>query len=150
MEPEGIEQRLADFARSSAGSSAKLVLIGAMVLGSLALWLVIPVSWLWIGSQLTESTQASMGPYLVVAVGIVVSMVAMGWVLSRLNRAYSRLSDQRGPVRVRLPWLRSMRAERDPVSPLTVLDAVMIVTVAAAAIVMAFWFFVLAGSSLPT
>ena len=44
-----------------------------MGLGSVSLWLVMPVFWVWLGSQMQKSSQPSMGPYLVVIAGIGIS-----------------------------------------------------------------------------
>ena len=50
-------------------------LVTVMVLGGLMLWFGNPVIWLWIGSQMSETQRASMGPYAVVAIGIIVSTI---------------------------------------------------------------------------
>ena len=52
-------------------------LVILMVLGGLMLWFGNPVIWLWIGSQLTETQRASMGPYFVVALGILASTIGV-------------------------------------------------------------------------
>jgi hypothetical protein len=129
---------------------AALVLITLMVVGSLMLWVGAPVFWLWVGSQIQKSSQPSMGPYLVVLVGVVASMIIIGKLLSRLNRTYSRVTGASGSVRVRMPWHRSMRGERTSGRPTTVLDVVMVATVTLAGIVFLVWFLVLAGDPLPS
>ena len=54
---------------------AKISLIGLMAVGSVFLWIGIPVGWLWIGSQMqSDSGQASFGLYFGVLAGIIVSM----------------------------------------------------------------------------
>ena len=62
--------------------AAGAVLIAAMSVAAMLLWVGIPLGWLWIGSQLVDSSQPSMGPYMVVAVGIVASVVIDALVLS--------------------------------------------------------------------
>jgi len=52
-------------------------------------------------------------------------------------------------VRVRLPWLRSLRGESDSRPEITVLDLVLVTTAIAGIAVAIFWFLFLAGSSLP-
>ena len=128
----------------------KAALIALMALGSVSLWIVVPVGWLWIGSQLTKSTQASLGPYMLVVAGIIVSIIAIGKGLTTLNSAYSRVAGREVTVRIQLPWMRSMRAERNAGYPASVLDVIMILSVGTALIVMMVWFFFFAGSSLPT
>jgi hypothetical protein len=124
-------------------------LIVLMVLGGLMLWLGNPVIWLWIGSHTTGSQQARMGPYMLVAFGILVSTVIVSLALSRLNRVYQSVTGHVPTVRVRLPWMRSLRGEQEGRPEVTVLDFVLIATAFSAILTFAFWFFVVAGSSLP-
>jgi hypothetical protein len=124
-------------------------LIALMALGGLMLWFGNPVIWLWIGSHTTGSQQGRMGPYLLVAFGILVSTVIVSLALSRLNRKYQTVTGHESTVRVRLPWLRSLRGEADSRPEVTVLDFVLVTTAVSAILTFAFWFFVLAGSSLP-
>ncbi|HEU4978896.1 MAG TPA: hypothetical protein VFT42_08390 [Solirubrobacteraceae bacterium] len=126
------------------------VLIAAMAVGSVLLWIGIPVGWVYIASQLVNSSQPSMGPYLLVIVGIGISIVIVGKGLAMLDRAYGRIvhgSAQTGPRQ--LPWNRSLRGERNARAPLTVLGGVMIWSVSIAAVAFGIWFFGFAGSSLP-
>jgi hypothetical protein len=124
-------------------------LIALMALGGLMLWFGNPVIWVWIGSHTTGSQQGRMGPYLLVAFGILVSTVIVALALSRLNRAYQAVTGHVQTVRVRLPWLRSLRGEADSRPEVTVLDFVLVTTAVSAIITFALWFFVLAGSPLP-
>lgn len=124
-------------------------LIALMAVGSLVLWAGIPIGWIWVASQMTSSTQPSLGPYLLVIVGTVVSMVLVGKLLGRLNQLYANVTGRDATVAVQMPWNKSMRAERGSGRPTTVLDVVMVVSVGVAAFVAAIWFFFAAGSSLP-
>jgi hypothetical protein len=124
-------------------------LIALMVLGGLMLWLGNPVIWLWIGSHMTGSQQARLGPYMAVAGGIMVSTVIVSMLLARLNRLYQSATGATETVRVRLPWLRSLRGESDSRPEVTVLDLVLVTTAIAGIAVALFWFLFLAGSSLP-
>ena len=128
---------------------AKAVLIALMAVGSIFLWIGIPVGWLWIGSQIqSDSGQASFGLYLGILLGIIVSMVAMGKLLSSLNGVYGRLTGSE-VVRVRMPWHRSLRGEEEGRAPRQILDVVMVISVMSAGFVFLIWFFFFAGSSLP-
>jgi hypothetical protein len=126
------------------------LLIALMAIGSILLWLGIPVGWLYLVSRMVSSSQPSMGPYVLVLVGIPASMVVVGKVLAKLNRAYGQLTDTTPTGRVRNPWMKSLRGERDSGRPRTILDVVMVWSVALALLCFAIWFFVFAGSSLPT
>jgi hypothetical protein len=126
------------------------VLIVLMAIGSILLWLGIPVGWLYLVSRLVRSSQPSMGPYVLLLVGIPASMVVVGKGLSRLNRAYGSLMGTAPTTRVRSSWMKSMRGERDSGRPRSVLDVVMVWSVALALLCFGVWFFAFAGSSLPT
>ena len=127
-----------------------ILLIALMAVGSVMLWLGIPFAWIWLASHLQKGQQPSMGPYLLILFGIPISMVAMGRILTRLNRAYGEVTETTAEVRFRAPWMRSMRGERGSTRPRTVLDVVMVSSVAAALAAFAIWFFAFAGSSLPS
>ena len=124
-------------------------IVAAMIVAAFTLWIGIPLGWLWIGSQLVDSSQPSMGPYMVVVVGIVASVVLDALIISRLNRRYERVTGSDGNVRVQLPWLKSMRGEREKPREVSVLDAIMVGTVSVAGLAMLLWFVFLAGSPLP-
>ena len=128
---------------------AKAMLIALMAVGSIFLWIGIPVGWLWIGSQIQSSSgQASFGLYLGILLGIIVSMVVVGKLLQGLNGVYGRLTGSE-VVRVRMPWHRSLRGEQEGRAPRQVLDVVMVISVMAAGFVFLIWFLFFAGSSLP-
>ena len=126
------------------------VLIVLMAIGSILLWLGIPVGWLYLVSRLVTSSQPSMGPYVLLLVGIPASMVVVGKGLSKLNRAYASLMGATPTTRMRSSWMKSMRGERDSGRERTVLDVVMVWSVALALLCFGVWFFAFAGSSLPT
>jgi hypothetical protein len=130
--------------------AAAVVLIVAMSVAALFLWVGIPIGWLWIGSQLVSSSQPSMGPYAVVAVGIIASVVIDAMILSRLNRTYQRVTETDGQVRIQLPWMKSMRGEREAPRQTTVLDIILIGSVTLAGLTMLLWWVLLAGSPLPS
>jgi hypothetical protein len=127
-------------------NAAKAGLIALMVLGALMLWIGSPVLWLWIGSQVTESQQAGLGPYMLVGTGILVSTVLVALFLARINRLYEKVSGHQTTVTFRLAWLRSMRDERAQATQITVLDLILVSTAVAAIITATLWFFLLAGS----
>src|SRR5213592_4446383 len=68
---------------------ASAVLTGVIMVGaSLLLWIGVPAGWLWVGSQI-EGSSGSLGTAIaVMMVGAVVSIVALAWVLGKLNRAH--------------------------------------------------------------
>jgi hypothetical protein len=130
--------------------AAASVLIVAMSFAALFLWVGIPIGWLWIGSQLVSSSQPSMGPYAVVAIGIIASVIVDALILSRLNRTYQRVTGTDGQVRLQLPWMKSMRGERDSGRETSVLDIILVGSVTLAGLTMFLWWIFLAGSPLPS
>ena len=128
----------------------RLGLIVAMALGSVAMWIGLPLGLVFLASQLTDSTQPSMGPYLVVLLGLPVGMALIGRALARLDRMYAAAGGEM-PQRYRPGWTRSMRGERTSNRKWSVLDRVMLVSVILCLIAVAVWFFGgFAGSPLPS
>jgi hypothetical protein len=137
-------------ARTIAAAPAALFLILLMALGSVILWIGIPVGWLYLASQLVDSSQPTLGPYILVLFGIPITMVVFGKALFTLDRAFEKVTGRTAETEFRPPWLKSMRAERATRRRLTVLEGVMIISVSLALVAFGAWFFLFAGSSLPT
>ena len=129
---------------------SQAALVSLMVLGGLMLWFGNPVIWLWIGSQMSETQRASMGPYAVVALGILVSTIIVAWGLARIHRRYQEVSGHIPTVRVRLPWMRSLRGEDDARPEVTVLDVIVVTTALLGILAAIVWFLGFAGSPLPS
>lgn len=127
-----------------------LLLIVVMAVGSVFLWLGIPVAWIYGVSQMVDTTQPQLGPYLAIIVGVPATMWVFGRFLYKMNQVYERVTGQTSEVRVQLPWHRSMRGERDTGRRTNVLEFVMICSVGLCLLVFGIWFFFFAGSSLPT
>lgn len=109
---------------------ASAVLTGVIMVGaSLLLWVGVPAGWLWIGSQVQGSTGNLGTAIAVMLVGAIASIVALAWVLGRLNRWHEHLREARG-----------VEATGPPL-----LEVVLVVTAAVALIGFAIWFFVFAG-----
>lgn len=121
----------------------------AMLLAAFSLWTAIPLSWLYIGSKVSETQFPSGGPYAVVAVGIIVSILVIAWLISRLNELYVRITGTNRVVAIRPAWLKSMRDTGPVQGSVTVVEAVLMSSVMLAALALTIWFFLLAGSPLP-
>jgi hypothetical protein len=136
--------------RPVSGAAAGFVL-AVMVLGAVSMWTVIPFGWLWIGSRLSHTQAPSGGPYMIVFFGIVCSIIAMAWVLSRLNQLYVRITGSaKLPQRYLPAWRKSLSDERELPQGMSVLEAVILSSVLLAALAMVVWFFVAAGSPIPS
>jgi hypothetical protein len=136
--------------RRALSRPAALILILLMAAGSIAMWVVVPVGWLYLGSQMQTSGTPRLGPYLLVLVGIVISMVVIGKLLGWLDRVYAIVIGVSRNKRIQAPWQKSMRGSRGSERQRTVLDSVMLVSVGIALVAFGVWFFGFAGSSLPT
>jgi hypothetical protein len=120
-----------------------------MLVGAFSLWTVIPLGWLWIGSQLVGTQEPRLWAYFLVLVGIVCSVIAMAKVLSLLNRRFLAVrGDDEYKPKIPLPWLESMRDERHA-QRATVLDLVLVASAVIAGVSMLVWFLFAAGSPLP-
>ena len=129
---------------------AATTIAAVMLVAAFSLWTVIPFGWIWIGSKLSSSQAPSAGPYMLVFFGIVVSIVVVVLVLAWLNRLYEALigTTEVEVERVRL-W-RSLSDERRPRHRWSVMEVVLLASVLVAFLAMGIWFFVLAGSPLPS
>lgn len=127
---------------------AAIMLVALMALGSVVMWFGVPVGLIYLASKLADTPNPSMGPYLLVLIGLPVGMAVVGKALGALNRAHIRLTGAEVDE-YRPGWTRSMRAERKVERRGGVLDRVMIISVGLAVVLAAVWFFGFAGSSLP-
>jgi hypothetical protein len=142
-----------DRARPSVGPHrhlAGVALVLVMAAGSVLMWLVSPIAWLWIASRMTSSSQPSIGPYLLVLGGMAVTAVVIGKLLGSVNRLHMRVTGRLDDRRYHATWNKSMRGERNSSRDRGVLDQVMMISVSAAFVLFGIWFFAFAGSSLPT
>lgn len=121
----------------------------AMLLAAFSLWTAIPLSWVYIGSKLSETQFPSGGPYAVVAIGIVTSILLVAWLIGRLNTLYIRITGTNRLAPIRPTWLKSMRDTAPAHSSVTVVEAVVMGSVMLAMLALTLWFFLWAGSPIP-
>ena len=125
-------------------------LVTLMVLGGLMLWFGNPVIWLWIGSQMSETQRASMGPYAVVAIGILVSTILVSLGLAR-DPSPLPGGERPHPDRPRAAPLDAQRARGGGLAPeVTVLDVIVVSTALLGLTAALVWFVAFAGSPLPS
>ena len=121
----------------------------AMLLAAFSLWTAIPLSWVYIASQVSHTQFPSGGPYAVVAVGIVSSVLIVAWLIGRLNNLYIRITGTNRLTPIRPAWLKSMRDTGGLQSSITVVEAVLMGSVILAGLALTIWFFLAAGSPIP-
>jgi hypothetical protein len=136
--------------RVAAGrGAAAMIVVVAMLIAALSLWTAIPLTWIYIGSKLSSTQFPSGGPYMIVFVGIVVSILIIAWLLGRLNGLYIRITGTNTVEPIRPAWLKSMRDSPTVPRTATVLETVIVGSVVLASIAAMLWFFLLAGSPIP-
>jgi hypothetical protein len=139
---------VADGKEPTAPLLTRVSIIATMAVGSVSLWIVNPIAWLWIASQFQrQSRQLTLGPYFMLLIGIIVTAIGLAIGLAALNRLYGRVTGAPPEVRLVLPWHRSLRdarhGGRDEVGrPVTVLDVVMVVSVLLCLAAFLAWYFI--------
>jgi hypothetical protein len=128
---------------------AATVVFFAMLLAAFSLWTLIPLGWVYIASKLAKSQFPSMGPYLIVIIGIIATVLIDAWIIGRLNDLYVRVTGSNRLVQSRPGWLKSMRDTGPVHNSVTVVEAVMMCSVMLAGLALMIWFFLLAGSPIP-
>jgi hypothetical protein len=130
------------------GVAAGVVFV-AMLLAAFSLWTAIPLTWVYIASKVSHTQFPSAGPYAVVAIGFVASVLFVAWLIGRLNNLYVRITGTNRLSPIRPTWLKSMRDTGGPQNSVTVVEAVLMTSVLLAALALTLWFFLAAGSPIP-
>jgi hypothetical protein len=131
-----------DSAVKSGARLAGALIVCGMAVGSVALWIGNPIFWFWLTGRL-QGTQATMGPYALLIVGILATAVACAKLLALLNRRYATVMGD-NTVNIHLPWARGLGGEHEKeLRQVTVLDVVMVVSVVVAGIALLAWFIVI-------
>ncbi len=127
--------------RTAGRGAVAALLVVVMAVGSVLMWIGVPVFWLWLASRIADSSQPSIGLYLLVLIGIVASMAIVGKGLGTINRIHMGITDTLPERREQTIWLRSMRGERDVKRQTGVLGLVMAWSVSVALTLFGIWFF---------
>jgi hypothetical protein len=131
----------------------RVLLVLSMAVVGLNIWTGSPLLALWLGSRVQgESSAPSMGAVGIVVFALGAFSLTLMKALSSLGRAYDKATGQEATVRQHVPWLRSMRGERERYEGmplrLSPLEIVMVVMVILAVIAFEIWFFFFSGSSI--
>ena len=121
-----------------------------MLIAAFSLWTLIPLAWLWIGSQVAATQFPSMGPYAVVLFGVIFSIMLVAWLLGLMNELYLKLTGSHTVEPIRPGWLTAMSDTSSLRQTPTLLEAVIIGSVFFAVESLLVWFFTAAGSPLPS
>jgi len=126
-------------------TAKRLLLRILMLVVAINVWTGSPLAALWIGSRVQGGGPPTMGPIFVVVVMLAVFSFALGWLLSRLDVAYRRLTGEVPQVHRHVAWLRSMRGERPQypgdAAQVTALERTLVIVVVASVLAFEVWFF---------
>ena len=111
------------------GATARLLVL-AMAFGALFLWVGVPAGWLWIGSQVQNSTGVGTA-IMVTMVGAIATVIAVVPLLVWANRKHVELQEARGLG----------------TGEHTALEVIMVVSGGIAVLVFFVWFFGFSGAS---
>jgi hypothetical protein len=127
----------------------RVILLPVRVLGFAAgvllLGIGIPLLWVFIASKLSDTIlKLPLLPLFVMILGIFATYIALAALVARFDKERAAM----GPPR--MSWNRSLSAERDPRTQTTQWERIFITTTVVMAFLFEIWFFLFAGSSLPT
>ena len=114
------------------------VLLCLMAIGSLAIWTVVPLSCLWVGSKIAGSSAEE---YVIALPLTIVFMLLLGVVLAWLNRLYLRVTGVYARVmedEEEGDWARRLRGPLEPM---------MLASLAIAFTALCIWFFFIAKTA---
>ena len=116
------------------------ILVVSMFIGSIAMWAGSPALWLWLAGRSGKVSESQMGAFLMVIIGIPVTMVLIGKVLIRLDHRYTDRFGRRETRRISAArWLHSMRGGGEQEAP-SMLDKVLVASVGLAFVAVGIWF----------
>jgi hypothetical protein len=133
-------------AQHGAGARLKRVgLVALMIVTGLNVWTGSPALALWVGARAQGDGPLTMGVVFVVVLVFAVAALSLGAALSWLGQTFDRLAGVTPTASRHVPWLRSMRGERerydDTPARLTALERVLVAMVVTAAVLFEIWFF---------
>jgi hypothetical protein len=133
-------------ARTAANRLASYMLVVAIFLGTLVLWIGIPLASLWVVSKVAKDALTT---WLIVLIVCPLSMFVFGQFLFRLNDLHLRVIGA-PPLSARTAWLKSLSGERVQRRPVrSVLEVCMLLSVGIALVALFVWYFFFAHSSEP-
>ena len=121
-------------------------LIALMAMGSLAVWIAVPVGWLWV----TRDLQSPGARFLIVLFCCPITMLSAAALLYRLEAAYAQITQaaSRGPARS--AWLRSVGEEPRSRRTLSLVETFLVISALIALVALVGWWFFLADNPNPS
>jgi hypothetical protein len=144
-----VEHRSAAGRRRTGSRVKRVALAAAMSVASINLWTGGPLLALWVGSHAQGDGPPTMTAIFVVIMVLGVVTLGLTWLLGRLGAAYDREAG-RTAVRRHVPWLRSMRGEREAYKgergSISALERTLVIAVVVAVAAFEVWFFFFSAS----
>jgi hypothetical protein len=142
-------------------SLKRIALAAGTALVSINVWTGAPLLAVWVGSRFEEwvggsgtGGGTSMRAVFVLIAVLVLLELALTLALARLSAAHDNLTGRPASARRTSPWLRSMRGEREEIARkregISGVERIVVISVVAAVLAFEVWFFVFAGSPLPS
>jgi hypothetical protein len=132
----------------------RLAIVVATAVLAMNVWTGAPLLALWVGSHVQSGRLLSYQGVITVVVVLAILVFLLGWALTWLSARYDKLTGRPSAAASTSPWHRSVRGDR--VQDIrfrygvSAPEKVVAVCVVAAVLAFEFWFFFLAGSSLPS
>jgi hypothetical protein len=131
----------------------RVALTAAAAFVTVNIWTGAPLLALWVGSRTAGPSGLSMTAVFVVVVVLLALVLALVWLLTRINERYDTLTGRPAAERRRTsPWMRSMRGEREDAlrakHGTSAIEQLVVISVSVAVLVFNVWFFFFAGSPL--
>ena len=76
-----MEATMRNFGRNAAATAVFF----AMLFAAFSLWTLIPLGWVYFASKLAKSQFPSIGPYMIVIVGIIVTVLIDAWIIGDIR-----------------------------------------------------------------
>lgn len=128
------------------GRLVPAALAAAIFVGSLLLWIAVPVGSLWLASHWSDDATTVVSTTLILCPLL---MLLFGLLLARLHGAYLRAAGGTGRRGPRSAWLGSLSGDRAPRPPRSVLEVSLTLSAGTALVLMLVWFFFFAENTMP-
>src|SRR4051794_16278028 len=132
----------------SSWNPVAIFLVALMAVGSVLMWIGVPLGLVYIASKVSSSSNPTLGPILLVLLGLPIGFAIVGKCLGWIDRRHQAITHHEAGSQRTAPWMKSMRGDAEDRHRGGVLDKVMIISVAVALLLFGLWFFGFAGSSL--
>ena len=137
----------------------RLAIASAAAVVGVNIWTGAPLLALWVGSRFEgwvhsrdPGNGVTMRAVFVVVIVLAALELGLTFALSHLSAEYDELTGRPLEARRTSPWLRSMRGEREEFARrrhgISAVERIVVLSVVGAVLVLEYWFFFLAGSSL--